>query len=521
MPEEKTPLKWKFKTGDCISSSPAVVDDVVYFGSWDNHLYAVDATTGEEKWKFETANWVYSSPVVSDGVVYFGSYDKHLYAVDIKTGEERWKFQTEGVPNSPAVVDGVVYFGSDENHLYAVDIKTGKEKWKFKTGDEVSSPIVSEGVVYFGSWDKHLYAVDEKTGEEKWKFKTGEHISSSPTLSDGVVYFGSRDSHLYAVDIEAASPLGKEAEKRSHWTPDTEENLKKIRELMVSSEFNAGIELALTTADEYLLLDLVEDCEIGGDGKITLNDTFVANASGMNYDILVNALFKIIRMINDIQKPDSSLKTKNIKILDLHSFVKLPAEIGVFPNLKTIFISFRHEDNVPAEYSAIDGLEIEIKILYKRDLMRAVWDKADEVIFSQTYEIEVTHEQASNMTGEQLEEVDPEADDYDPEGTETVRISVGDVIDYDIRQWILDQGWFDDLDSGVVSRKDIEDCIYGGLSYLCSSFRGDKIYDGEDETLYLEVETPILSMEDLNPEWTDDEYYLDDEMFADYIDDIM
>ncbi len=94
MTKEQTPLKWKFKTGDVVYSSPAVVDGVVYFGSDDNHLYAIDIKTGEEKWKFETGAEVWSSPAVVDGVVYFGSDDNHLYAVDIKTGEEKWKFET-------------------------------------------------------------------------------------------------------------------------------------------------------------------------------------------------------------------------------------------------------------------------------------------------------------------------------------------------------------------------------------------------------------------------------------------
>ena len=160
------------------------------------------------------------------------------------------------------------------------------------------------------------------------------------------------------------------------------------------------------------------------------------------------------------------------------------------------------------------------KELLKRDLMRAVLNEANTAIFSQTYEIEVTHDQALDVKGEQLEEVDPDADDYDPDGTETVRISVDDVIDYDIKQFVLDHFTIDDLDSGVVSKKDIEDCIYSSLSGLCSSFRNTPIYDGDDDTLYLEVETPILSMEDLNPEWIDDEYNLDDEILADYIDDI-
>ena len=54
-----------------------------------------DAKTGQEKWKFKTEARVGSSPSISDGVVYFGSLDNHLYAVDAKTGQEKWKFKTE------------------------------------------------------------------------------------------------------------------------------------------------------------------------------------------------------------------------------------------------------------------------------------------------------------------------------------------------------------------------------------------------------------------------------------------
>jgi len=211
MAEEKTPLKWKFKTGDGVEYTPAVSDGVVYFSSKDNHLYAVDSKTGEEKWKFETGDKVSSSPALSEDVVYFGSWDKHLYGVDMKTGQEKWKFKTgDSVSSSPALSEGVVYFGSSDNHLYALDSKTGEEKWKFEAGDSVySSPVVSDGVVYFGSGDNHLYAVDSETGEEKWKSSNVGQISSSPALSDGVVYCASYDNHLYAVDSKTGEEKWK------------------------------------------------------------------------------------------------------------------------------------------------------------------------------------------------------------------------------------------------------------------------------------------------------------------------
>src|SRR5260370_13445233 len=77
-------VKWKFRTERVIEawfSSPSVSDEVVYFGSDDNYLYALNASTGELKWKFKTGDVVYSSPAVADGAVYVGSHDGYLYSV--------------------------------------------------------------------------------------------------------------------------------------------------------------------------------------------------------------------------------------------------------------------------------------------------------------------------------------------------------------------------------------------------------------------------------------------------------
>src|SRR5215471_3948967 len=68
-------VKWKFSTGGRIVSSPAMGYGVVYFGSADHFLYAVDLEAGTQKWKFKTDSGVASSPALYDGAVYFGSYD--------------------------------------------------------------------------------------------------------------------------------------------------------------------------------------------------------------------------------------------------------------------------------------------------------------------------------------------------------------------------------------------------------------------------------------------------------------
>ena len=81
-------------TGGDVDSSPIVTGGVVYVGSLDNHLYALDAATGDLLWRYETGNGVYSSPGIDSGVVYVGSLDNYLYALEAATGDLLWRYKT-------------------------------------------------------------------------------------------------------------------------------------------------------------------------------------------------------------------------------------------------------------------------------------------------------------------------------------------------------------------------------------------------------------------------------------------
>jgi eukaryotic-like serine/threonine-protein kinase len=232
----KLKVKWSFQTGEAIVSSPTLADGIVYVGSSDNFLYAIDAATGKQGWKFDAHGNVSSSPAISNHIVYVVSLDGNLYAIDAASGAQKWAFATQGekrhtaaginyaapateiMPDpwdlflsSPAVADGVVYFGSGDNFVYAVEAETGKLRWKFETGGVVhASPAVAGGLVYVGSFDSYFYALNALTGELAWKFKTGSDdrshlmtgIPGSASVSNGTVYFGSRDANVYALDAK-------------------------------------------------------------------------------------------------------------------------------------------------------------------------------------------------------------------------------------------------------------------------------------------------------------------------------
>jgi uncharacterized repeat protein (TIGR01451 family) len=103
-----------------VESSPAVANGVVYFGSLDRNVYALNASTGAKLWTFATGADVSSSPAVANGVVYFDSVDFNVYALNASTGAKLWSYNTgQPVFSAPAVVDGLVYIDTASGQLDA------------------------------------------------------------------------------------------------------------------------------------------------------------------------------------------------------------------------------------------------------------------------------------------------------------------------------------------------------------------------------------------------------------------
>jgi eukaryotic-like serine/threonine-protein kinase len=196
-------IVWMTPTKDIIYSSPAVANGVVYVGSADSKVYALNASSGHILWTFPTGGGVNSSPAVVDGVVYVGSADSKVYALNASSGHVLWTFPTGGgVNSSPAVVDGVVYVGSFDSKVYAIDASSGKLIWAVPVaGGIFDSPAVDNGIVYIGTQEHStFYAINVSTGKITWKMPTGDYINSSPAIAGGLVYVGSKDGKLYAFD---------------------------------------------------------------------------------------------------------------------------------------------------------------------------------------------------------------------------------------------------------------------------------------------------------------------------------
>lgn len=205
---------WRFKAG-VIESSPLLVDGILYFGSWDKKIYAVDVETHKAIWSYRTGDKVKDGAAFLHGIVYMGSYDGSIYALDARTGKLRWKSGGQsrlgGRGNwyaTPAVAYGRVYMGNTDGKVYAFGAKSGKLLWATGTGSYVySSAAVFDRTVYAGSYDGNFYAFDAATGDVRWKFPAGGPISGSPTVMAGLVYFSTLKGRTVALTAKSGKKV--------------------------------------------------------------------------------------------------------------------------------------------------------------------------------------------------------------------------------------------------------------------------------------------------------------------------
>ena len=152
---------WMFQTEvkESLETTPIVVNGIMYVTTAFDHVYALDARTGEQLWHYKHAMGpitTYCCGPNNRGVavygdhVYLGTLDAKLVALDAKTGKKIWEQQV-GDPElgysetmAPTAVNGKILIGTNggeygiRGFVKAYDAKDGKLLWTFNTIPEDS-----------------------------------------------------------------------------------------------------------------------------------------------------------------------------------------------------------------------------------------------------------------------------------------------------------------------------------------------------------------------------------------------
>jgi len=155
---------WIFQTEvkESLETTPIVVDGVMYVTTSFNHVYAIDAKTGEQFWHYKHKMGpvtTYCCGPNNRGVaiykdkVYMGTLDAKLVALDAKTGSLVWETQLAdpelgySETMAPTAVDGKILIGTNggeygiRGFVRAYDAETGKQVWNFHTTPEDSTGV--------------------------------------------------------------------------------------------------------------------------------------------------------------------------------------------------------------------------------------------------------------------------------------------------------------------------------------------------------------------------------------------
>ncbi|MHB1426022.1 MAG: outer membrane protein assembly factor BamB family protein [Gemmataceae bacterium] len=197
---DKLELLWKLSTKDSIEGAPAVASGVVYVGSFDEYLYAIDLAGGKEKWKYK-AGPIKASPAVRQGMVYVGNADGVFHCVDAAKGEKRWTFETDSEITSGANFAGdLILFGSHDETLYCLN-KDGTLKWKFKTAGPVyGSAAVAGGKTFVAGCDSKLHVLDVASGKEERGVDLGGQTGATGAVFGDYLYVGTMTNQFDAID---------------------------------------------------------------------------------------------------------------------------------------------------------------------------------------------------------------------------------------------------------------------------------------------------------------------------------
>lgn len=220
-------LSWMFECEDEVRGTPVFHSGVVYVGSYDYNLYALDAVTGEFIWKYATDGGIVSRPSVHDGTIYFGSEDRRLHAIVQRSGKLSWTYFTDGpIRSSPLIAENHIFIGSDDGFLHAVNCMTGRRSWKTDLGSPVrSTPIILNDYLYSGTEAGDFYCIDLR-GQVRWRFKAKRAVTGSAIISQEMIFFGSVDATFYALDIKSGFVIWRfRLGKASISTPCMIENL--------------------------------------------------------------------------------------------------------------------------------------------------------------------------------------------------------------------------------------------------------------------------------------------------------
>ncbi len=294
---------YQIKATDGFETSPLVADGIMYLSEPGGSVTALDTLSGRPMWKYTRnlpkgvrgcCGQVNRGVAILGDMVYVGTFDAHLVALDIRSGIVRWDAEVadprlgHSITGAPLAIKDKIVVGiaggeyGIRGFLDAYDAKTGQRAWRFWTvpaegepgsetwrGDSAKTGSATtwvtgaydpeQNLVFWGTgnpgpdWNgdaragDNLYsdcllALDADTGKLKWYFQFTPHdlhdwdSTEVPVLAEAVlqgqkrkvVLFGNRNAFYYVLDQSTGRFLAGRPYARQTWARGLDDSGRPI-----------------------------------------------------------------------------------------------------------------------------------------------------------------------------------------------------------------------------------------------------------------------------------------------------
>jgi outer membrane protein assembly factor BamB len=217
--EKSGAIIWRHRTNKSLCTEPTIENDTVFFGGWDQFMYAFDIHSGKIKWnRYFDKGSDSGSQIAYNGKLYFPCPGSQFRCLDSETGKVEWNIHIDrsNFNVTPAFHDNRVFASAMIGrclggiavgcNVYCIDIDTRETVWTHP-GAGHTAPIVGGGRVYFGSLaSPYIYSVDEKgngdgTTKCYWKFRMGNRVEEScGAWYNNKLYMLSSGGYIHAIE---------------------------------------------------------------------------------------------------------------------------------------------------------------------------------------------------------------------------------------------------------------------------------------------------------------------------------
>lgn len=194
-----------------VGSGLAPTNGIIYAGSNQYTVNALNAVTGEVIWRFRTINANFGQPLVTPKTVVAAAGDPWMNFSQVN------KF-AQGQ---------VFHVGASFSNLHGLDPHNGTEKWTFYTsGTNAMTPLYDNGNLYWVSGSGNLWAINADTGSPVAPFLDANGLPALPPLAgdnahcSANIYFNGQGAdimligtmnQMYGIDLGTGSVLWSQA----------------------------------------------------------------------------------------------------------------------------------------------------------------------------------------------------------------------------------------------------------------------------------------------------------------------